>query len=173
MPRRSRNPNRPARHGRAARFAAEIDQWFQSEAAVEAGGGGHAFVVDTTFGMFASVVDRSPVKSGTFKGNWRLGVGERKRGWFRNRADKGGDRTTYHALLELQRMRTVPPFLWITNDVPYALKLERGYSKQAPYGVVALTVEAFSSRFGTPGYGLGQYIGTGRDRGRLTSRRAA
>ena len=35
--------------------------------------------------------------------------------------------------------------IYLTNNLPYAVPLEEGYSKQAPAGMVALTVQDFQS----------------------------
>ncbi|VEB42983.1 Uncharacterised protein [Chromobacterium violaceum] len=37
---------------------------------------------------------------------------------------------------------------WLVNPMPYAVKLEYGWSKQAPAGMVRLTLAEISSHYG-------------------------
>lgn len=165
------------------RFGAEIREWYERSASPT--GGGLEFCVQVTLDLLGEIVDRSPVQSGRFRGNWRVGLGSsgtrreqvvaQGRGFSRALADKDGAATIRRGLLVLTALPQVPPTIFITNDAPYALRLERGYSKQAPGGIVALSVEAIGSRYSVTGVGLGQYVQTGRYRGRdlLRTGRAA
>ncbi len=42
---------------------------------------------------------------------------------------------------------TAEPYqpIWITNNMPYALRLEQGWSQQAPTGMVAITIKRLQS----------------------------
>lgn len=86
----------------------------------------------------ARVVPRTPVDTGQARGNWQAGVG-------------APDMTTDATLLDpsatktparLKRViRSLPKggSLFISNFLPYARRLETGWSKQAPNGMAAIT----------------------------------
>jgi hypothetical protein len=88
------------------------------------------------------VVLKSPVDTGRFRGNWQFGVGSPNR-TVTDATDKGGGKTL--ASITSQVRSTVVgeaarDVFWISNSLPYAQRLEYGYSKQAPAGMVRLTM---------------------------------
>ena len=90
------------------------------------------------------LVMKSPVDTGRFRGNWIVSA--------------GGPSGTTTALLDggvrgqppggassaaaLSAVGSLAPYsiAYIQNNLPYALRLEHGHSKQAPAGMVALTL---------------------------------
>lgn len=68
------------------------------------------------FEMFGRIVKRTPVDTGRLRNNWQITDGV-----------KLGDK------------------LFITNNLPYAKRIEDGYSAQAPAGMVKVTVNEFKS----------------------------
>lgn len=97
---------------------------------------------------FAVLLKLSPVDTGRFRANWRVGInrvnydtsaaGKGEPGKYEG-DPKGGteitDRETVQAndkLLQAKWRDTI----WLTNNLPYAPALERGHSKQAPVGVL-------------------------------------
>lgn len=107
--------------------------------------------------IHAKVDERSPVGDATywkspapkgyvgghFRGNWQLGVGRVPTGEL-NRTDPSGTkvRAEIHAAIP---QKAAGPIYHLVNNVPYAQRLEHGYSRQAPQGVVGLTVSEFDS----------------------------
>jgi hypothetical protein len=86
----------------------------------------------------SGVVLKSPVDTGRFRGNWNVSIDTADRS-VSDVADKGGTATIARG----QGIITaVPPYrvIWLSNNLPYARRLETGWSKQAPAGVVALTL---------------------------------
>jgi hypothetical protein len=91
--------------------------------------------------LWARLIEKSPVDTGRFRRNWQYSVNVRATGTI------DGHWTSEN--------RAPPPSLptigagafgkvhWITNNVPYANRLETGYSKQAPLGMVGLTAMEF------------------------------
>jgi hypothetical protein len=78
---------------------------------------------------YQQLVLNSPVLSGRFSSNWKVGVNEVNHETTQD--------TTPPPL-------TIPAFklgdqVFITNALPYALGLEYGHSKQAPNGIAAVT----------------------------------
>jgi hypothetical protein len=93
--------------------------------------------------VFFGAVNRSPVYTGSFRASWRIGFRE------------PDESTTTGGAPEAPLPR--PVFYWpkgyrlgdmvyISNSQPYALRIENGYSMQAPTGVLALSVASASVR---------------------------
>lgn len=93
--------------------------------------------------VLTKVVLRSPVDTGRFRANWATSFGAPS---FRVTADK--DPTGQGAILRgsatIQRAYGEMD-IFITNSLPYAIPLEYGYSKQAPAGMVRVTVTELQS----------------------------
>lgn len=93
-----------------------------------------------TLDLFSRVVLRSPVDTGRFRANWNVSYGQPNAsvttdtGQGRIQAEIGGVATS-----------PVGSVSYLTNGLPYARRLEYGYSKQAPAGMVRLTVREFSA----------------------------
>lgn len=93
----------------------------------------------------SGVVLKSPVDTGRFRGNWNVSVDVRD-DTTTDATDKGGAAT----IAKGQGVITaVPPYrtIWLTNNLPYARRLETGWSQQAPVGMVALTLAELESQF--------------------------
>ena len=67
-----------------------------------------------SFDVFGRIIRRTPVDTGRLKGNWQI-----------TSNIKLGKR------------------VFISNNLPYAKRIEDGYSKQAPMGMVKVTVAEF------------------------------
>lgn len=88
-----------------------------------------------TFDLFRSVALKSPVDTGRFRANWNVTYG-------------APDLTTTEsnnqarAVQQAQRALTLPVggVVTMSNGLPYARRLEYGYSRQAPYGMVRYSV---------------------------------
>ncbi|ASY62526.1 Phage protein [Sinorhizobium sojae CCBAU 05684] len=91
------------------------------------------------------VVMKSPVDTGRFRGNWTVSV-DAKDTSITDATDKGGGETIAKGAALIAAL---PPYrtVWISNNLPYARRLETGWSKQAPAGVVALTIAEIESQF--------------------------
>ncbi len=81
--------------------------------------------------------DRSPVDTGRFRANWTLGIGEMDDKTTAE-VDPTGARTALKVAEGVANGKAGQVF-WITNSLPYAERLENGWSKQAPQGMVELT----------------------------------
>ncbi|MHB1125237.1 MAG: HK97 gp10 family phage protein [Ramlibacter sp.] len=89
--------------------------------------------------LMQSLVLKSPVDTGRFRGNWQCGVGS-----VNVATDDGTDsgaplRRTNEVLNTWAAGQTI----YLTNSLPYARRLEYGHSKQAPQGMVRLTVAEY------------------------------
>lgn len=104
-----------------------------------------------TLDALRGVVKKSPVDTGRFRGNWQVSAGTENPSTTA-RLDKsaygsepGGDVLNGG----LQILATLEPYsvTFIQNNLPYAQKLESGSSKQAPQGMVALTLAELQASF--------------------------
>lgn len=88
----------------------------------------------------SQMIDRSPVDTGRFKSNWMTEIGVNT-GATTTAADKSGSASK--AMLASAIAGWEPgKAIWITNNLPYAYRLEyKGWSKQAPGGMVRLAVQ--------------------------------
>lgn len=91
--------------------------------------------------IFSSVVLKSPVDTGRFRANWNIGSGVSDKSTSVT-TDRNGTSTISAALVKAKAYKAGPT-VFITNALPYAQRLEYGYSKQAPGGMVRITVAEF------------------------------
>ena len=90
----------------------------------------------------SALIMRSPVKTGRFRGNWVLGVGSLDTSTS-DTSDKDGSEALARITGQIAVVEAGGQ-VFITNSLPYALALERGHSKQAPAGMVAVTAVEMS-----------------------------
>lgn len=87
------------------------------------------------FRLFTTVVTASPVDTGRFRANWNVGWGK---------VDYGTSSSVslVKTAKQLSDIKTHPftGVVYLTNNLPYARKLEHGYSAQAPRGMVAVSI---------------------------------
>jgi hypothetical protein len=120
----------------ASSFSLDVSKWVE-----KAKGRADEVVRKVAFDLSAQIVNTSPVRLGRFRGNWFMGVGTRPTVATAD-VDKDGSKT-------IARMQSLRPqifagsVIYTTNNLPYAMKLETGYSKQAPLGMVRVTVENY------------------------------
>lgn len=91
------------------------------------------------------LVQKTPVDTGRARGNWQATIdvpAEQKL----PTTDKAGGETISRGLAVLGGLKPYGTF-WITNNVDYIEFLENGSSKQAPAGMLAVTVEELRAIF--------------------------
>ena len=81
----------------------------------------------------------TPVKTGRARGNWQIGIG--------NDPISELDRKGYVGEEELPKLDKLDgdETIYISNNLPYIRALEYGHSKQAPQGMVGVTVSHLKS----------------------------
>ena len=84
----------------------------------------------------------SPVDQGTFRANWMTAIGAPS---LLVTADTDNNAVARGAAV----LASLPPFsvVYLTNNLPYARRLEDGYSQKAPAGVVQVSVANVASVF--------------------------
>jgi len=112
-------------------------------------------VRDIVFKIDNKIVDRSPVGNakfwkhapppgyvgGRFRANWQLSLGSPATGML-DAVDKDGS-ATIAAHGAVNKAAKAGDVIYLVNNLPYAKRIEEGWSRQAPVGVVALTVVEF------------------------------
>lgn len=108
----------------------------------KAGDKAEMVVRKTALELQSSMIEMSPVDTGRFKANWQCGVGV-----VNTATDSGEDKTGAGAIGRTQAALgswKVGQTITLSNSLPYARRLEYGWSKQAPGGMVRLTVQNYS-----------------------------
>lgn len=97
--------------------------------------------------VFTAVVVKSPVDTGRFKGNWNvsyavpnMSIGERL-----DKTKRGSMDSTTTSIVKKTLSLPVGGVMYLSNGLPYARRLEYGWSGQAPAGMVRLSVREFES----------------------------
>ena len=92
-----------------------------------------------TLQLFRAVVLRSPVDTGRFRANWNVAYGTP------NYATNGSSEKN-RGLGETLKVTSLPVggVMYLSNGLPYARRLEYGWSKQAASGMVRITVAEFT-----------------------------
>jgi hypothetical protein len=118
-------------------FTAQIGQFVQ-----KAQGNMDLVVRKVAFEMFSRVIQKSPVDLGRFKSSWLVSINAVASG-DPGTIDKSGAPSLERvnaAVLELK----AGDMISMVSNLAYANRLEYGYSKQAPAGMVRITVGEFN-----------------------------
>lgn len=94
------------------------------------------------FEVARRIIMRTPVDTGRARGNWLPGVGDFKTGFNNESLDPSGQGALAAVQAALGTHRPGQD-LTLANNLVYILPLENGHSKQAPAGMVELTVAEF------------------------------
>ena len=86
------------------------------------------------------LIRRTPVDKGRARGNWNVAIGEMDRSHDESILDPQGAEALRMAQATILGEFRAGQTLFVTNSLPYVPELDRGHSKQAPQGMVALTV---------------------------------
>lgn len=106
------------------------------------------------FDVLLGVIKRSPVDTGRFRASWRVGVGipdtsvesPREEPSEKRRLDSADAGELGAGLASLEGVEA-GSIVFITNALPYAQRLEGGYSQQAPPdGIVGDTIDEVVSK---------------------------
>ena len=96
----------------------------------------------TAIDLTTSIIKSSPVDTGRFRSNWFVS--------FEDAIDNTTDDTnSAKALANATNTLLggkIGKYIYIQNNLDYAIKLEYGASKQAPAGIVRVNVERFAKR---------------------------
>lgn len=91
--------------------------------------------------VFERIILKSPVDTGRFRGNWQVQIGSIPTGTLEI-DDKSGQVTLAKAQAEVLGVKAGDT-IYLINNLPYARRLEYGWSNQAPEGMVRTTVAEY------------------------------
>lgn len=91
--------------------------------------------------LFSAVIKASPVDTGRFRMNW-MASGSTPADGATDATDKSGTTAISNATSFVLNATDWSTFT-LTNNLPYAQRLEYGWSKQAPQGFVRVNVSRF------------------------------
>ncbi len=120
----------------ASNFALDISRW-----AEKAKGRMDIVVRKVCLDLFSRVIFRTPVDEGRARGNWQCTIGNIPDGVLEV-DDKNGTVTMSRASAAVAKVRA-GDVVYLVNNVPYINRLEHGWSKQAPSGMVGITVAEY------------------------------
>ena len=95
---------------------------------------------DQNFNVNGLVAGKDYV-GGRFRGNWQFSIGAPAEGEL-DQIDPAGGVTLAKLRLQVEQL-TIGQTAYIVNNLPYAVPLEYGHSKQAPGGMVRITLARF------------------------------
>lgn len=95
---------------------------------------------DQNFNVNGLVAGKDYV-GGRFRGNWQFSIGAPAEGEL-DQVDPAGGATLAKLRLQVEQL-TIGQTAYIVNNLPYAVPLEYGHSKQAPGGMVRITLARF------------------------------
>jgi hypothetical protein len=96
--------------------------------------------------VLEGVVNMTPVDTGRARGNWMVTLGQPTTTFDWETKDKAGGETIAHGTQMIQQI-VKPGAVYITNNLPYIVGLEKGRSGQAPSGMVAVTLDRVALQF--------------------------
>lgn len=91
--------------------------------------------------MFSKVIVRSPVDTGRFRGNWQTTINGAASGELEKLDPSGQD--AINRANAVIASASGDSDIYMVNNLPYAQRLEFGWSQQAPSGMVRVTVSEF------------------------------
>lgn len=98
--------------------------------------------------LFSRVIMRTPVRTGRARANWTVGVNAKPAASSSDKVKDAGpvtqngmgpSATKDKMTLMINQVRSAKEY-WLVNSVPYILRLEYGYSQQAPAGMVRVSI---------------------------------
>lgn len=92
-----------------------------------------------TIELFSNVILKSPVDTGRFRANWNCSIGSPDKSTS-EATDKEGAGSIGRVRSEVTKYTLDGRSIYLANSLPYAERLENGWSNQAPQGMVRLSI---------------------------------
>jgi hypothetical protein len=96
------------------------------------------------------IVMRTPVKTGRARANWVVTRSAFYAGHWFKKTDPDGQSTIAKGWRVINKLKAYEN-CYIQNNLPYAERLENGWSKQAPNGMVKVTMYELAEKYGLEG----------------------
>lgn len=119
-------------------FAADVRRF-----TIKAQGKMTAVVRKVALDAFSEVILRSPVDTGRFRGNWQVAIGAVPSGVL-DLTDPSGAAAMSQVQATAMGLKA-GDVIHLVNNLPYGPRLEDGWSKQAPGGMIRLTAQRFQA----------------------------
>lgn len=97
--------------------------------------------------ILQKVVVASPVDTGAFRGNWRVAVNGIDVSTDLTMLDKIGSGAISRGLTTIASGGGLGKVVFVSNSLPYSIKLNNGYSMQAPIGFVDLSLQSVLNKY--------------------------
>tara|TARA_R110000764_G_C10736646_1_gene350207 strand:- start:50 stop:451 length:402 start_codon:yes stop_codon:yes gene_type:complete len=92
------------------------------------------------------IVMKSPVDTGRFRSNWSVSVSVPDLTILPKSTIKSASQVVTEGRNKIKANKKLTN-VYIQNNLPYAMRLENGWSKQAPTGMVAITVNELKHKY--------------------------
>lgn len=96
----------------------------------------------TVFDLTSSIISDTPVDTSRAKNNWFVTFDTPSDNTI-DTLDNSGNTAINKANTKIMNNK-VPMVYWINNNLPYIMRLEYGWSKQSPAGMVRLNIQRFN-----------------------------
>ena len=93
-----------------------------------------AIVTKTVIDLFARIVERTPIDTGRARANWSISMDV-----------NGNEYYDWSDQAEFEYKTERGDTIWIYNNLVYIVPLEEGHSNQAPSGMVAISLQEFTT----------------------------
>lgn len=102
---------------------------------------------------FKRCIAKSPVYTGRFRANWIIGIGSPNTATTDALDKRIVGYRSGSTIAAMSASVDALPFngqkIFLTNSLPYATRLEHGWSKQSPHGMVRITLAEITAKYGT------------------------
>lgn len=93
-------------------------------------------IIEASGQVYSEVVDKTPVRSGDLRKSWEIDYGQ----GYLALAGSYGDKAQ---AINLGVSYELGDDIWIRSQKPYAERIEYGYSRQAPTGMVRISIKKY------------------------------
>lgn len=100
----------------------------------------------TVFDLTSAIIKDTPVDTGRARSNWQIDLNTNSNDSIIDEADIGGNKAINKAQDKIMNNK-VPYYYMISNNLPYIERLEFGWSKQSPQGMVRINILRFNQFF--------------------------
>jgi len=97
--------------------------------------------------LFSSVIKKSPVDTGRFRANWNVAYGSPDT-TTTDDTDKSGSVAITKVTSKVGAYEFKDGSVWLSNSLPYSVRLENGWSQQAPVGMVRISLIDIQNTYG-------------------------
>lgn len=99
------------------------------------------------FQLLDGIINMTPVQTGRARGNWQVALGTPNVSMDWEKKDRSGGGTIAAGSVVISSLQDYGT-IYLTNNLPYILPLENGHSRQAPAGMVQVSLDRVAAQFG-------------------------